>query len=193
MQFNAALFKYDWEDLQIFDVDELGRPAYLNVPETEIVGAEFDIKWAPGAGWFVSYGLGWLDSEIKDDGGLNSVKNGSPLNHTPDISFNGLVIKEIPVNNGVLALQTDFQYSDEFNHSLDSNPQTVTEETFFINARASYRFGNEQQFELSVWGENLSSEKTCYDISNNTTLTVANTCMQNPGMAFYGGSFQYDF
>ena len=193
LQFNAALFKYDWEDLQIFDVDELGRPAYLNVPETEIVGAEFDIKWAPGAGWFVSYGLGWLDSKITDDGGLNSVKAGSPLNHTPDISFNGLIIKEIPVNNGVLALQTDFQYSDEFNHSLDSNPQTVTEETFFINARASYRFGNEQQFELSVWGENLSSEKTCYDISNNTTLTVANTCMQNPGMAFYGGSFQYDF
>ena len=46
---------------------------------------------------------------------------------------------------------------------------------------------------LPYKGENLSSEKTCYNIPDNTTLTVANTYMQNPGKVFYGGSFQYDF
>ena len=193
VQFNAAVFKYDWEDLQVFDVDSLGRPAFLNVPETEIVGAELDAKWAPGGGWFISGGVGWLDSEVKDDGGLATVVTGEALNHTPEITFNGLILKEFQASDGTVTLQTDFRYSDEFNSSLDANPGTLVSETFFINARASYRFGSHQQYEVSVWGENLSAEKTCYDISNNATLTVANGCTQNPGMAFYGGSFQYNF
>ena len=193
VQFNAAVFKYDWEDLQVFDVDELGRPAFLNVPETEIIGAELDAKWAPGGGWFISGGLGWLDSEVKDDGGLATVVAGEALNHTPEITFNGLVLKEFQAGDGTVTLQTDFRYSDEFNSSLNAEPGTVTSEAFFVNARASYRFGSVQQYEVSVWGENLSSEKTCYDISNNETLTVANGCTQNPGMAFYGAGFQYDF
>ena len=193
LQFNAAVFRYDWEDLQIFDVDSQGRPAFLNVPETEIVGAEVDFKWAPGAGWFVSGGLGYLHSEIKDDGGLANISTGARLNHTPEITFNGLILKEFQAGDGLVTLQTDFRYSDEFNSSANEEPGTVTSEAFFINARASYRFGNEQQYEVSVWGENLSAEKTCYDISNNETLTVANGCTPNPGMAFFGGTFQIDF
>ena len=115
------------------------------------------------------------------------------MNHTPEITFNGLILKEFPAGDGLVTLQTDFRYSDEFNSSANEEPGTVTSEAFFINARASYRFGNEQQYEVSVWGENLSAEKTCYDISNNETLTVANGCTPNPGMAFFGGTFQIDF
>ena len=191
--FNASIFTYDWIDLQVFDVDALGRPAFLNIPKTEINGIDVEVKWVPAESWFVQAGLGYLDTEIIDDGGLTTVLAGSNLNQTPEVTFNGLIVKDFQIGDGYLSLQTDFQYVDEHNSTLNGDPEGRIESAFFINARAAYTFGNEQQYEVAVWGHNLTAEKTCYDISRNDGLTNSSACTQNPGMAFFGGSFLYEF
>ncbi len=191
--FNASFFQYNWKQLQIFDVDTLGRPAFLNVPKTEIVGFDIEAKWSPEESWFIQAGLGYVDAEIIVDGGLNTVLAGSPLNQTPELTFNGLVVKDFAVGDGNLSLQLDFQYIDEHNSTLNDNPDGRIESAFFVNARAAYRFGPDQQYEVAAWGQNLTAEKTCTDISTNRGLTNIAGCTQNPGMAFFGGSFRYDF
>ena len=191
--FNASFFQYNWKQLQVFDVDALGRPAFLNIPKTEIVGFDLEVKWSPEESWFFQAGFGFVDAEIIRDGGLNTVLAGSSLNQTPEITFNGLAVKDFAIGDGNLSLQIDFQYTDEHNSTLSGDPAGYIESAFFLNARAAYRFGSDQQYEVAAWGQNLTSEKTCYDISINDGLTNIAGCTQNPGMAFFGGSFRYDF
>ncbi len=69
MQLNASMFYYLWNDQQLFIVDPLRGPTFTNIKESELLGAELEIKWAPADGWLVQAGLGWLDTEITDAGG----------------------------------------------------------------------------------------------------------------------------
>ena len=194
LDFNGAFFYYDWEDLQVFDVDAAGAPAFLNVPATEIYGLEFEAKWAPSEGWFIQAGLGYLNTEITDDGNLTTVKEGSVLQNSPEWTFNGLVQKEIPIGNNTLTLQTNFSYTDEFNSSLDEASFSWVDSTFFINVRASYLFGSERQYEISVWADNITSEKTCSSIDTLGILSYQMECANpNPGMALYGASVGISF
>lgn len=190
---NFSMFKYDWKDLQVFDVDAFGRPALLNIPEVELRGFDAEIKWAPAEGWFAQLGVGLVDSEIIEDGGLLTVAEGAPLNQTPEWTFNGLIVKDTPIANGNLSAQIDFQYIDDHVSQLDNDPTGFIESAFFLNARLAYQFGSEQQYEVAFWAQNITEEKTCTDLSINVSLTNIVGCTQNPGMAFYGGSLRWDF
>jgi iron complex outermembrane receptor protein len=191
---NGAVFFYDWEDLQVFDVDADGNPAFLNVPQTEIVGADLELQWIPAEGWFIQAGLGFLDTEITEDGGLNTVQAGSVLTNAPELTFNGLVQKEIPIGANSLHLQIDVAYRDEFNASLDEAPFSWVDSVTFVNARAAYVFGNEQQFEFAVWADNLTEEVSCSAIDTLATLSYVMECSKPiPEMVFYGVTFQAGF
>ncbi len=184
---NGAVFFYDWEDLQVFDVDPSGAPAFLNVPQTEIFGIDLELQWVPADTWYLQAGLGYLDAEVTDDGGLTTVQTGAVLQDSPKWTFNGLVQKEFEMGDNSLALQANFSYRDEYNSSLDETDFSWVDSSFFINARASYSFGSDQQYELSVWGENLTEERTCSEINTLGTLNYVMECSNpNPGMAFYG-------
>ena len=194
LELNASLFYYEWEDLQIFGVDPDGGVAFLNVPKTELSGAEIDIKWAPGAGWYIQGGVGFLDTEITDTGTLNNVVLGASLDNSPELSASGVVVKEFELNSGLFSLQVDFSYTDDAVDGLTNNPIQQHESTLFWNARASYAFGNERQYEAAIWGENLGEEKQCKGGARlNGTLSNNVGCNINPGIAFYGVSFQVDF
>jgi iron complex outermembrane receptor protein len=192
--FNGAVFFYDWEDLQVFDVDATGAPAFLNVPGTEIFGADFEFQWVPAETWLITAGLGYLDGEITDDGGLTTVKTGSVMQNTPEWTLNGLVRKDFQLGNNGLSVMANFQYRDEYNSSLDEAPFSWVDSTFFLNARASYLFGGDQQFELSVWAENLTEERTCSEINTLATLNYVMECSNpNYGSVLYGLTFQANF
>lgn len=192
--FNGAVFFYDWQDLQVFDVDATGAPAFLNVPKTEILGADFEIQWVPADTWYVQAGLGYLDGEIKDDGGLSTVKNGSVMQNTPKWTLTGLVQKEFRVGDNELSVLASFAYRDEYNSSLDESSFSWVDSTFFVNARGSYVFGDDNQYEFSVWADNITEEKTCSEINTLATLNYVMECSNpNPGFILYGLTFAASF
>ncbi len=194
VELNGAVFFYQWEDMQVFDSDPAtGAPAFLNVPESEILGVEAELRWASGNGWFVHAGAGWLESEVTDAGGLSTVAEGSRIVYAPELSLNGLVRKDTTLGQRRTALQADFRYVGEQTTTLNEDPTGIIDSAFFINARASIWFGSGERFELSLWGENLGEEKTCYQIGDIGSLTFANTCTPNEGMAFYGASLRVAF
>ena len=194
LELNAALFFYLWDDLQVFDSDPVtGAPAFINVPETEILGAEAELRWAPGDGWYVQGGLGLLDSEIIEAPGFVTVTEGAAVNLSPEVSLNGLIIRDIELANSTLSLQTDFRYISEMNSLLTGVQEGIIDAAFFINARAAWVFGADGQYTLSAWGDNLTGVETCYDTENIGALTFTHICQPNEGMAFYGIEFQIDF
>lgn len=195
IEFNAAAFYYDWEDMQIFDSDpQTGAPAFLNIPLVRIVGGEFDVRWLAGNGWYVQGGLGLLNSAIKATGGLLAPTLGSRITDAPETTLNGLIRKDFDLNNGsTLSLQTDFRYRGEESNTLNEDPAGYNDPVSFFNARAMLIFGENDQYDLSVWGENITDEKSCLRIADIGSLTYANMCTPNDGMAFYGATLQVNF
>ncbi len=193
MEFNGALFYYLWEDRQQFDVDDLGRPAFLNIPEAEITGFDLEMKWVPAENWYISGGLTYLDSEVTDSGTLLTVVEGAQMPNTPKWSLAGLAQYDIPMGDNNLRLQANIRWNDEQYSGTAGNPEQLRESTLYLNARASYYFGTEQQYEFALWAENITAEKACGTDGTLDTLNYQFTCVPNPGMAFYGATFVVDF
>ena len=194
LDLNGAIFFYQWDDLQVFDVDNLGRVAFLNIPESELIGAEVDAKWTPTDSLYIQAGVGWLDTEIKKAGTLVTPVEGAPLPHSPEWSLTGLVVKTFPVGNGLFSLQTNIHWMDERNGATSGSRITTIDDSFQWNARATYEFGSEQQYEVALWAENITAEKNCGSIELNGSLNYMAEC-RNPtsGKAFYGVNLRYDF
>lgn len=190
---NGAIFLYEWEDLQAFDVDINGGVAFLNVPKSELFGAELEAKWAPTENLFVQLGVGLLDTEIKDAGTLITAVEGAPLTNSPELSLSGLIVQSINVGDRLLSLQADFRWIDEQNAELAGNPKNLIESSFIINARASMAFGEQDQFEVAIWAENITEKKTCMNIHDYGALSYTLLCSPNDGLAFYGVNLRYNF
>jgi len=185
LQVNGAIFYYDWEDMQSFQVLD-GLPQLLNVPSTSLTGAEVEMKFVPAEGWLVQLGAGWLDAEIDDAGGITGVANGNNITHTPELSANGMLRKDIPWGEGTLTFQADFRYVDEVDTVLSNWDLMKIGSHTDLNARISYRFGEEEQYNVALWGKNLTDEEYCAGMVDLTGLAEGVQCNPSEGVVRYG-------
>lgn len=199
LRLNAAAFYYEWSDLQTFATIN-SVPGFYNIPTAEIIGFEAEIQWVPADGWLVQGGVGFLDSEITDVGNLGgTIDEGHELPNSPDFTFNALISKRIFIGEGALTLQGDVRYVgkqvDSLQYALD--PLSTNDEQTYLNARIAYAFGAGHRYEISLFGENLTSQKTCVDIGpfDDPTVTPANPaalqtatnqCAPSDGTALFG-------
>jgi len=184
VRLNAAVFLYDWEGLQSFQVlvdpvSGLGVPQLTNVPEASLVGAEVEVTIVPADGWHLQAGLGLLDSEIDDPGNIAGVLKGNDIPNTPEVTFTGLIRKEFELDSGVLGLQTNFRYRDDVTYDLGNAPNLSQEGFWNLNARGSFAFGDNEQYEVNIWGENLSGEEYCIGMTSLAGLSESNLCLPN--------------
>ena len=164
LQINAAAYFYDWEDLQLFE-SYGGIPALVNVPAIEIQGLEIEFKWAPDENWYFQGGLGTADTEVVDITGLNpasAAEVGKEVTNTPDITANLLGSYTMPLGNGELSLSLNYRYESTFYYSfVQSEGYDQSAAHGYLNARAGYSFGQNQQYQVTVWGNNLTEEFAC--------------------------------
>jgi len=199
VRLNAAAFFYDWEGYQSFQpliVPGTGTavPQLLNVPKSTLTGTEVELTFVPAEGWYVQTGLGLLASEITDAGTIAGVEDGNDLPNTPQLTFTGLVRKEIEMQTGVLGLQTNFRYRDDVTYDLANAPNLSQEGFWNVNARVSYDFGSNEQYEISLWGENLTEEEYCIGMTSLAGLSESNICLPSLSEATFGlsGTVQFD-
>lgn len=198
LNLNAAGFYYDWTDLQSFQpilFPEFGEviPRLLNVPESSNIGGEIEVQWVPAEGLYIAGGIGLSNAEIDDPGGIIGVRKGNDLPNAPDFTFNGLVRKEIQVGNGTLSLQTNWNYKDNVTYSLANEPYLSQESWWNLDARGAYAFGPNEQFEIAVWGKNLTGEKYCAGLVSLQGLAESLLCTGNYSDPTYGVTASYHF
>ena len=105
-----------------------------------------------------------------------------------------MVRKDFDLGPNNLSILANFAYKDEYNSSLDETQFSWVDSTFFLNARASYAFGNDQQYEISAWADNITEERTCSEINTLGTLNYVMECSNpNPGFVLYGLTFTANF
>src|SRR5690606_1343737 len=199
LRLNASAFYYEWSDLQTFATIN-SVPGFYNIPTAELRGLEVELNWVPADGWLVQGGMGYLQTEITDVGDLaGTIDEGHELPNSPELTFNALASKRILIGDGALTLQGDVRYIgkqvDSLQYALDRI--STNEEQTYLNARISYAFGANHRYQISLFGENLTSEKTCVDIGpfDDPTVTPANPaalqtatnqCAPSDGTALFG-------
>ena len=95
--------------------------------------------------------------------------------------------------NGVLAMQTNWRFKDD--HTFDlANAANLSQEGYWnLAARVSFRFGQEEEFEVSAWGDNLTGEEYCLGKTSLEGLVESLLCIPNLSEPTYGISAQYNF
>jgi iron complex outermembrane receptor protein len=187
MQLNFAAYFYNWENQQTIFVSPITGPAFVNIPESDLQGFEAEMKWVPAEGWYISAALGLQDTEIQSTTDPRFVEVGHELPFAADTSANLLVIKDINIGNNVLSLQADWQYrSKPKAYAREINFIDELEEVNRINARISYVFGNNGQYEIAAFGENLTENETCAYKWDLTGIQGTTYCVANEAVAFYG-------
>jgi len=195
MKFNVAAFYYDWKDLQVFATIPGIGPAFLNLPESTIIGQEIEWQFAPGNDWLLRLYGAHLDTEVTDVGtlGPDAAIEGSPLQQAPEWTFNGGFSKAFAIGESRLTVGANARYADEQWGTMNERPNTLVDSSTFVDASLVYEFGVDNRFSVTAWGENLTSEKTCFVLGDLDGFTWTNACQPNEGTTLYGVSFMARF
>ena len=212
VEFDAAVFHYTYENLQQF-VTGRGIPILDNAPESEITGFDANIRYGGDNGLYLQAGISLLDTEVTDAEDSEFVE-GAELANSPDLSFNVLAQQEFTLDNGsYLTLTANVSHTGDQvkvtpTSGLTEVTDQLTQEAFtLLSANVAYRFGNEQQYNVSLYGNNLTGEEFCgailindgNNILNNATNPRADIHMNvlcrvtNASTRTYGVSFGLDF
>ncbi len=195
MKLNVTAFYYDWEDLQTFATIPGIGPAFLNLPESTIIGQEIEWQFAPGNDWLLRLYGAHLDSEVTDVGtlGPDAAIEGAPLQQAPEWTFNGGFSKAFAIGESRLTVGANARYADEQWGTMNERPNTLVDSSTFVDASLVYEFGADNRFSVTAWGENLTSEKTCFVLGDLDGFTWTNACQPNEGTTLYGVSFMARF
>ena len=191
-QLNANAFYYDYQDYQAFIIIPGVIPASLSIInlDAEAVGGEVELNLALGEGWEFRFGAAFIDSEVKDVLLPSDRYVDNDLPYSPTVSLNGLARYEFPAFGGTMAVQGDFNYSDNFCFSVLCAPLDQEDSYVIGNFRISYTTGDER-WKLAAFVNNVSdTEYRLYtlDISG---LGIGNDAYANPRWA--GGTISFNW
>jgi iron complex outermembrane receptor protein len=166
IQFDSALYFYTYNDLQQFST-VAGTPTLINAPESEITGLDANLKYANDSGFFLDIGLSLLDTEVTDVTDSPFVL-GAELANSPPFSMSVLAAQDFELgNDNLLTISANVSHTDDTIKQTLVTAAIPTKELrtqpsyTLVNANATYRFGGEQQYSLSLFGKNLTEERYC--------------------------------
>ncbi|MGD9661548.1 MAG: TonB-dependent receptor [Porticoccaceae bacterium] len=182
VQLEAATFFYDYQDKQVRG--KLAVPVFgiidalVNVPESEIFGAEMNVVFAPTDELTLSAAVTYLDSEVKEYTGTNLVGetndfSGDAIPFTPEWTYSANIDYRTPVASGGevffgagITGQSDsdaafgagrIQIPDTaVNRTLVEYPYKI-DDNFTEDARVGYETAD-QKWKFMLFGKNITDE-----------------------------------
>ncbi|MEM9158939.1 MAG: TonB-dependent receptor, partial [Verrucomicrobiota bacterium] len=155
--FTASLFFNDTSDEQFFIFNPLAGRFQVENADSESYGAEFEFAARLAEGFFVTGGLGFLDTKATSDSLGGSVKIGNEIPYAPEISYN--FGAQYLFSASGLGLEGDFflrgEYQGVGTRMMDPANTFELESYQLANLRFAYRAG---QYELYLFGRNVFDE-----------------------------------
>jgi iron complex outermembrane receptor protein len=154
LQFNSAVFYYQYNNQQVLSVDpQTAQQHLINLARSRIYGAEFDVVARPVRSVTLTAGLGLLNTRVEEGtvSGISVV--GTQLANAPKVSASAAVDWTILANDACnvdLRLDGTYvtqQYFDPLNH-LDQPSYGL------VDARLEVRSANDR-WGVALWGKNL--------------------------------------
>lgn len=149
---NVALFRMNYEDLQLFRLDPQLR--LITFTEDAIIdGVELELAAALTEGFRIGANYAWLDAEV--DGGSN---NGNKLQRAPESRYGVFADASWQAGPGTLAARAEYQWTDDFFTEVPNNRASFIGSYGMVDARLSYTFDS-SGLEIAAWGKNLTDEE----------------------------------
>ena len=185
LSMSLASFYYQWNDKQTFDLNNAGNPAFLNIPQTKLLGIDGDAKWQISQNWLLNVNFGAVKSEITDAGSLRFTEEGKELSHTPRWSHSLLLSYYWENKFG----ESTFSLSHRFKSRVyDNNANTDynrLEAQKLWNVSMRHQFAAKDGFYVSIESgiENITGQKYCTSLTDNNSLSYTVQCRPNAGKA----------
>ncbi|MBS0612518.1 MAG: TonB-dependent receptor [Proteobacteria bacterium] len=203
LRINAALFDNRWTNQQLFLVLNTpgtgANPVYTNVPKTASYGFEAEIDWAPTPDWYLKNSVGLLHSKVEEIGPELAASQGavvgSQLIASPKVTWNGTLRRQWQAGPGRISLEGNWSYTGAQHFDLLNSPDQIEDSYWLFNASTGYQFGAKQQFEVSLWGKNLTGTQYCVQHINMSGVVFGNVaaCVPNEARRFFGIALRGSF
>jgi len=186
LRLNGAVFYYDYRDQQFQsqvwinpDVGNVGK--LVNIPKSEIWGAELELQWQPLAGLTINQYAGYKEGRYRDFQGLDSAAtsavgfaypiytdfSGDKLTNFPETSYGGAFSYSRPFAGFAWTAHLDYAYHDTL---VNSNPLRSTNHYWLANARFALAPASDK-WEVGVYVRNLFDRE--YDLYKGSFLSNA--------------------
>ncbi len=183
IRWNWALFYYDYQDIQVFQLKNSGGSVpvqeLINADDADVLGVEMEFDMKPFEGWAppifeginVRLTFSWLDTKYTDFVNTFSVFAGDPpveqlvtedftgnqLVNAPEISFIGYIMWPVGGDWGVVIPRLDWSYKDKVYFGASNAELAKQNELWLMNMRVTYKSPSDT-FELHGWIENLTDQ-----------------------------------
>lgn len=185
LQVNAAAFYYDYENYQVFALqnqpDALPLPQLLNAQEARNRGVEIEVEAAPDEHLFVRLAVSLLDAHFgtflvtRSFTGSGCGKprcpaqflaqdfSGNPLVAAPDLSFSGSADYTIPLGRfGTLTPRVEASFKSKVYFDQTADDAIAQDPFWLFNARLGYRTPDER-IEVAGWVRNITDRAYLID------------------------------
>lgn len=166
---NAAVFYYDYQDLQVFTFVNRGneRPDFVieNAADARIYGAELDLAWNTSSGLTSLLSAGFLDTEyvnfqsVSPEGDLS----GNRLPAASRWTFSGLLRYETGVSDRVDAYgQIDASYRTKAFFETKNTERLSQDGYGLVNLRLGVR-SSDERWDIAAWIDNALDKEYVLD------------------------------
>jgi iron complex outermembrane receptor protein len=155
LRFNAAVFKLEYDDLQVYEL--LGLTLVTSNAQAEVDGYEIETAFAVTNNLTIGGSYTSLDARFTSNavsGLLVLPYDGNVLPRSPDSQYTLYVDGEWDVAGGVLAARADYQWTDDFYFDPSNNPEVLSPAHELVSAFVSWESAS--GLKLSVYGKNLT-------------------------------------
>lgn len=199
LQLNGAVFYYDYTDKQILGkvLDPVFGPLLrmINVPQSQITGAEIQATWTPVRGLTINAGGSYIDSEVLDHftnydatGALIDF-DGEAFPNTPKWQVVADLDYRWDVADGLVGFAGGgFTYQSSTNSQLGELPALAVDGYTLVDLRAGLESAD-GAWRVTAWGRNVGDVYYWTAANRNLDTTVRFAGMP----ATYGVTLSYKF
>ncbi|WP_159931115.1 TonB-dependent receptor [Oceanicoccus sp. KOV_DT_Chl] len=166
LQLNAALFYYDYEDLQVNNIE--GAVVVLrNAGEAQGQGFEFDANWLISENWQLMLSGNYLDTEFKEFvAAIDNVATdlaGDQMPLAPELQFSATLMYDTMLNSGAsVDARLSYSWSDDYYFSVSNTPDEYQDAFGTVDARIAWTDAS-SHWTVAVFGQNLTDEEYLVD------------------------------
>ena len=197
-QLNAAVFYYDYEDKQLLsEIEDLvftTLPRLVNIPKSEVYGAEVDFNVQVNENLTARLGVSYTQSEVKEYEGFRRLGDfddfaGDEFPYTPEWQFTGFLTHDKPLSNGLgLISNLSVSYRSDASAVIGEEPGFDVDGYALVNGDVSL-YSTEGGWKVGVYAKNLFDEYYWTSVD-----TTTDPVYRIPGMPReYGVRLQYNF